>query len=106
MEKELSFFVFCKFKCCIYLNNGKKVKEDFQQEFCTPDENDFKKEELRDYFRDFLLSKFEKKYNNISKIKYAVELLVFNNRNLEYTTMYKNHTIKVKGEVSKVSLML
>ena len=53
-----------------------------------------------------MLSKFEKKYNNISKIKYAVELLVFDNRNLEYTTMYKDHTIKVKGEVSKVSLML
>lgn len=106
MEKELSFFAFCKVKCCIYLNNGKKVKEDFHQEFSTSDENDFKKEELRDYFRDFLLSKFEKKYNNISKIKYAVELLVFDNRNPEYTTMYKDHTIKVKGEVSKVSLML
>lgn len=106
MEKELSFFVFGKLKCCIYLNNGKKIKEDFQQEFCTSDENDFKKGELRDYFRDFLLSKFEKEYNNISKIKYAVELLSFDNRNPEYTTMYKNHTIKVKGVVSKVSLIL
>lgn len=102
MEKELIFFVFGKFKCCIYLNNGKKIKEDLQQEFCTSDEGDFKKEELSDYFRDFLLSKFEKEYNNISKIKYAVELLTFDNRNPEYITMYKDHTIKVKGKVSLI----